>query len=236
MSMQILKHCNNKAAINEENNKGVNMNTTVSTRFRTAILASAALMAATIAVPQQAKADATFIATMLGGSALLGLLVHANQPILAPRFQRSNALLTHSRYSPMPSPYASVAPYPAYAPVVYASVAPAPMYHTPYRVMQPVRYQVSSPSASAVPQNGVYQSSANMNYPMQQNMQQPVQQSVQQSMIDPMQQPAQAQQMSYQAPAQYQVGAGMPMAQPMAQPMMPQQQQQAQYGAKYSQY
>jgi hypothetical protein len=232
--MQTLKHCNNQAAINEENKKGVNMNTTVSKRFRTAILASAALMAAaTVAVPQQAKADATFIATMLGGSALLGLLVHANQPILAPRFQRSNALLTHTRYSPMPSPYASVSPYPAYAPVVYASVAPAPTYHTPYRVMQPVRYQVSSPSA--IPQSGVYQSNANMNYPMQQNMQQPVQQSVQQSMIDPMQQPAQAQQMSYQAPAQYPMGAGMPMAQPISQPMMPQQQQ-AQYGANYSQY
>jgi hypothetical protein len=197
------------------------MNTIVSKRFRTAILASAALMAATVVAPQQAKADAT-LAAVLGGSALLGLILHANQPILAPRFQRANSMLRHHSYAAAPSQVAMPAyqPYPSYAPVVYASVAPAPMHQNAYRVMQPVRYQVTAPSASPV--QGVYHSSANMSYPMQaqQQQQQLSEDPMQQAMMQQMQQqPAQAQQMSYQQPNQY----GMGMAQP-------------QYGTTYPQY
>ncbi|MBF0357617.1 MAG: hypothetical protein HQL70_03350 [Magnetococcales bacterium] len=194
------------------------MKTIVSKRFRTAILASAALMAATVVTPQQAKADAT-LAAVLGGSALLGLILHANQPILAPRFQRANSMLRHQSYAaPAQVAMPAYQPYPSYAPVVYASVAPAPMHQNAYRVVQPVRYQVTAPSAS--PMQGVYHSSANMSYPMQSQPQhQLAEDPMQQAMMQQMQQPAQAQQMSYQQPGQY----GMGMAQP-------------QYGTTYPQY
>ena len=199
------------------------MNTTVRKRFKTAVLASAALMAATVIAPQQAKADAT-LAAILGGSALLGLILHANQPLSAPGYPTANAPFTHPRYNaPAPQRAVAMQSYPSYAPVVYASVAPVAMYPTPYRVTQPVNYQVTAPTA--MPHHrSVYHSSSNMSYPgapvmQQQPMQHSMQQrSLQQAMIDPMQQPAQAQQMSYRQP-QYSMGAAQP-----------------QYGTTYPQY
>ena len=189
------------------------MNTTVRKRFKTAILASAALAAATMVAPQPAKADGT-LAVILGGSALLGLIMHANQPMPQQNaYPQASSGFNYPRYA-QPAPRMGVQSYPSYVPVVYASV-PAVRQNAPrYHVTQPVNYSVNSPAVA--PPQDVYHSSANMNYPMAPVMQQQVQQQMQ----PPVGQPAvQAQQMSYYP----QQGAGMGMAQP-------------QYGNNYPQY
>ena len=197
------------------------MNTSVQKRFKTAMLASAALLAASVVAPQPAKADAT-LAVALGGSALLGLILHAQQPMRSASHPQASATHSYPRYT-APVPTARTG-YPSYAPVVYASVAPIAVRQTPiYRVSQPVNYHVTAPIAP--PQRNIYRSSANMNYPVAPVMhnphmqhrqpmqyQQPMQQQAQQQV---QQQPAQAQQMSYQP----QYGAVQP-----------------QYGTTYPQY
>lgn len=189
------------------------MKTYVRKRLTTTVLASAAMLAATVVQPQQAKADAT-LAAVLGGTALIGLLFHANQPMsgAAPRAGSPYSpytMLSHPGYYGLQSAMPSY-PYQSYAPVVYSSVAPVAMQQRPmYRVQQPVNYQVTAPTAAFLPQapqQSVYHSSANMSYP-----------TAPAGMAPAMQQPVQAQQMSYQP--QY----GMGVTQP-------------QYGTTYPQY
>ncbi|MBF0453771.1 MAG: hypothetical protein HQL72_03010 [Magnetococcales bacterium] len=203
------------------------MKTLVRKRIKTTVLAGAALIAASVMAPQQAKADAT-LAAILGGSALLGLIFHANQPMPSPSYQKASEMFSHPGYGTtvryrQPHRMSSMPYYPNYAPVVYASVAPVAMQPSPYYQMaQPVNFQVTAPHGM-YPQS-VYHSSANMNYPaaapvMQQPMQQPMQQTMHQpmqQMQQTMHQPVQAQQMSYSP-----YGMGM---------------QQPQFGAVYPQF
>ncbi len=51
-----------------------------SNKIKTALLAGTAFLLATMVVPQQAKADST-LAAVLGGTALFGLIMHAQQPV-----------------------------------------------------------------------------------------------------------------------------------------------------------
>lgn len=110
------------------------MNTQDKKKWMTGMLAATALLAATVTAPNQAEADAT-LATALGGSALLGLLIHSSQPVGGPAqpdqayntggtFGSWGGFLAHpvvSAPAPQQTPYCCL-PAPYYQP------APTPYY------------------------------------------------------------------------------------------------------------
>jgi hypothetical protein len=109
------------------------MNTSINKCTKTAALAGTAMLMATMLSPQQAKADAT-LAAALGGTALLGLILHANQPTAfktaAPTqhyYTQHTPVYYPQRYvaSPVHTYYAPAAYFPARQ-VVYA---PSPTYY-----------------------------------------------------------------------------------------------------------
>ena len=110
------------------------MKLSIRKRLAASIIVATALLAATVAVPQQAKADAT-LATALAGTALLGLFLHKQQPITQtyPQAYVSYAA-PQAYYATSHAPAQAAAPaYSSYAPVVYMSVVPtnstAPAYY-----------------------------------------------------------------------------------------------------------
>jgi hypothetical protein len=104
------------------------MNTPIQKHLKMAVFASATLLAATIITPQQAKADSTLI-TVLAGTALLGVIMHANQPAVSTNNHQSPNVYYHPQYAAPPQP---TYPYQThYAPVTYVSTPWAPYSQSP---------------------------------------------------------------------------------------------------------
>ncbi|MBF0446937.1 MAG: hypothetical protein HQL67_01930 [Magnetococcales bacterium] len=148
------------------------MNTSVRKPFKTTLLAGAALLAATMIAPQPAKADAT-LAAVLGGTALLGLVLHASQPIAqpAPRYHHTSSS-AHTGYHQGGYPQSSAAvqaPDYGYQPQPYSQAYAAPVMQKPTRLAipaypsyAPVVYASVTPAA--VQPNPVYRVSQPVNY------------------------------------------------------------------------
>ncbi|MBF0186966.1 MAG: hypothetical protein HQL50_03470 [Magnetococcales bacterium] len=169
--------------------------------LKRSVLASAALLTMTVAAP--AQADPAGVATLLGGTALLGLLVHASQPI------------PQAASQPAPQPVRQAAPpaaavYHGETAIIYTSVTPAAPAMG-YGQQQPQYMMPMQPQQYAMPYQPMPQQAA---YPVQQPM----------GYAQPYQQPQP--QGGYVQPMQQQYAPAPQAAVPM-QPQMPQYQQQA---------
>ncbi len=131
------------------------------TPFKTAALAGVAMLAVSVATPATAKADAT-LAAALGGSALLGLILHSSQPVGGVAVQRAvvpapTVVRGVVGRQVGPSVYSVVPPQaqPAYVSgppaVIYSSVSPVVTQQRPQIQPRPVAYRMVA-TPIAVPQ------------------------------------------------------------------------------------
>ncbi|OSM05281.1 hypothetical protein [Magnetofaba australis] len=108
-----------------------------------ALMGIAAAMAVAAYSPSSAKADAAGVATILGATALAGLIYHTTQPVGVPTYGLSKYLSHPSpRGGGAPQATMGAAHVPAPAmPVRYASTQPAAVYAAVSPVAPTMRYQ-----------------------------------------------------------------------------------------------